>query len=252
MPYFEVLLIATATFIGVLSQRLVGFGVPSFLVPVLLIYFSPPITILIFLLAATTSNFLTIFAHRDKREIVWSVVFRLFIAAVPGLLLGAFVVTHINKSLAQIAVGIFVIVGLSIQEFAFPKPTLPLQISRGINLSGFVAGFLNTSVGVSASALILWFRTHICTPNQVRHNLGVIFVLMNIVSFASIYVTKPQTITAKPFIVYAWLLPVILIGNFIGHLLAKRINPKQFQKTVFVAVVVAGSLSIILGAISLY
>jgi uncharacterized membrane protein YfcA len=243
----EALFIAAAAFAGVLSQRTVGFGVPSFLVPILLVYFSPPVTIIIFLLVATTSNLLTIFAHKDKREIIWPVVTRLFIAALPGLVIGAFIVTRIDKTLMQIIVGLVVILSLGIQEFVFPKPVKPLQVSRGITLSGFIAGFLNSSVGVSASALILWFRTHICSPNQVRHNLGVIFTLMNIVSFTAIYLTKPESLSSKPLMVFAWLLPVVLIANFSGHLLAKRINAKQFERIVFVVIVFNGLLSIVLG-----
>jgi uncharacterized membrane protein YfcA len=246
----EALFIAAATFAGVLSQRLVGFGVPSFLVPILLVYFQPPVAIIIFLLVATASNLLTTFAHKDKREIIWPVVIRLFVAAIPGLIVGAIVVTHINKSLAQIIVGTLVIAGLCIQEFVFPRPVTPLQISRGITLSGLIAGFLNSSVGVSAAALVLWFRTHVCTPNQLRHNLAVIFMLMNVVSFGSIYLTKPSTFNAKPFIIFIDLLPVVLLANFTGHFIAQRIHAKQFGRVVFVAVVMTGLLSIVLGAAS--
>jgi len=245
----EALFIGAAAFSGVLSQRTVGFGVPSFLIPILLVYFSPPTALITFLLVATTSNLLVTFAHKDKREILWPVVLRLFIAAIPGLVIGAIIVNHIDKSLAQIIVGVFVIAGLSIQEFVFPKPTMSLQVSRGITLSGFVAGVLNSSVGVSASALVLWFRTHICTPNQLRHNLAMIFMLMNIVSFISIYATKPSSLTARPFVTFIELLPVIVVGNYTGHLLAKRIDAKQFEKIVFVAIVATGALSIILGII---
>jgi uncharacterized protein len=246
----EVLAIGAATFAGVLSQRVIGFGVPSFLVPVLLIYFKPPIAIVTFLLVATTSNLLVTFAHRDKREIIWPVVFRLFAAALPGLVIGAFVVTHINKAFAQILVGALVIISLSIQEFVFPKPRITLRVSRGINLSGFVAGFLNSSVGVSAMALILWFRTHICTPNQVRHNLAIIFMLMNVMSFLSIYLTRPSSLTIRPFVLFVELLPVALIGNLTGHLIAKHINVRQFEGGVFAAVIATGLLSIILGTMA--
>ena len=244
----EALFIGTAAFAGLLSQRIVGFGVPSFLVPVLLIYFSPPVAILIFLLVGTSSNLMNIFAHRDKREIMWPIIIRLFVAALPGSLLGAFVVTHVaNKSLMQILIGLLVIASLSIQEFVFPKPNIPLRVSKGISMSGFLAGFLNSSFGVSASALILWFRTHICRPNQIRHNLAVIFTLMNLVSFTLIYLNKPEALNAQPFVVFAWLVPVILIGHFLGRLLVKRINAKQFEKVVFVAVITTGLLSIVIG-----
>jgi uncharacterized membrane protein YfcA len=247
----EALFIAAAAFAGALTQRAVGFGVPFFLVPVLLVYFQPPLAIIIFLLVATTSNLLVIFAHKDKKEIIWPVVSRLFITALPGLVAGAFVVTRIDKSILQVIVGTLIILSICIQEFAFPKPSSPLQVSRGINLSGFIAGFLNTSVGVSGAALILWFRAHICKPNQVRHNLAALFMLMNIVSFISIYVAKPTTLSARPLVIFAELLPVVLVGNFAGQLIAGRINKKQFERAIFAIVVATGVMSMVFGVVKL-
>lgn len=243
----EIFFIAAAVFAGTLTQRAIGFGVPFFLVPILLIYFQPPVALMTFLLIATISNILVIFAHREKKEIIWPVVVRLCIAALPGLVAGAFVVTRVDKSILQIIVGVLIVISICVQEFFFPKPSSPLQVSRGIIPTGFIAGFLNTSVGVSATALILWFRTHACRPNEVRHNLATIFMFMNIVSFTSIYLSKPDDFTARPLILFAELLPVALIGNFTGQWLAKRINKKQFEKFIFIIVVATGAMSVIFG-----
>lgn len=243
----EAFFIGLAAFAGTLSQRAVGFGVPLFLVPVLLVYFSAPIALVSFLLIATTSNILVLYAHHDKREIIWPIVWRLFIAAVPGLIIGGYVATHADKTLLQIIVGLAVIVAITIQEFAFLKSTMPLRVSRGISLSGFIAGLLNSSVGVSAPALVLWLRTHRCTPNQIRHNLAVIFMLMNVVSFGAIYVSKPSSLSLKPLYIFGALLPVAVLGNFVGQFVARRISRQQFERIMLAVVIMTGAMSIVLG-----
>jgi len=248
----EALLIAIAVFVGALSQRAVGFGIPLFLVPVLLIYFQPPVAMIIFLLVATASNLLVLFAHKEKKEIIWPIIIRLFIAALPGLIGGAFIVTRIDKSVLQIIVGGLVILSICIQEFVFPKPTSRLGVSRGIAWSGLAAGLLNSTVGVSAPALVLWFRTHICTTNQLRHNLAAIFLLMNVVSFISVCISKPAALSSKPLIIFVISLPVALLGNFAGQFIAQRINKRQFEKIILVVVIATGFMSAALGLINLH
>lgn len=243
----EVLLIVAAAFIGAVSQRTVGLGVAIFLVPIMLIYFSGPAVIMVALLIATVSNLLVIFAHKDKKEIVWPVIIRLFITALPGLIIGAIIVTHINKSLMQIIVGAMVIIGVCIQEFVFPKPTLKLQVSKGINPTGFIVGILNSTVGVTGPVFILWFRTHICTANQIRHNLATIFTFINVVTLVSIYVSKPDVLTAKSLYFAAGLVPVVLAGNFTGQMIVGKINKAQFERILLGVVIATGATSMIFG-----
>ena len=236
---------------GALSQRAVGFGTPVFIVPALLIYFSPPVALIIFLIVACVSNLLVIFAHKEKREIIWPVVLRLIIPALPSLIIGAIIVTHIDKAALQIIVGALVVIAICIQEFVFPKPTSPLKVSKGINLSGLLAGLLNSLAGIAGPALILWFRTHKCTPNQLRHNLAVIFTFMNIVSFTAIYLAKPEAVTTQPVLIAAALLPIILLGNMAGSLVAGRISRQQFETTMLWVVIATGAVSMAIGTVNL-
>jgi uncharacterized membrane protein YfcA len=247
----EAAVIGAATLLGAFSQRVVGFGTPLFIVPALLIYFSPPVTLIIFLIMACVSNLLVIFAHKEKREIVWPIVLRLVVPALPSLIVGALIVTHINKAALQIIIGSLVVVAVLIQEFAFPKPTSPLKVSKGISLSGLIAGLFNSLAGLAGPSLILWFRTHKCTPNQLRHNLATIFTFMNIVSFVSIWVSKPEALTSKPLLIAVALLPIIFIGNFTGSSVARRINRHQFEMIMLWVVIATGAMTVALGAINL-
>jgi uncharacterized membrane protein YfcA len=133
----EVIIIATAALLGLVTQRVLGFGTSSFLVPALIMYVSAPTAVGITLLIGSLMCFVVLYSGRHKWVLSWPVIWRLFIASVPGILLGTYVVTHANKSLLQIILGLIIIISIYIQENAFPKPTRQLRISRGISISGF-------------------------------------------------------------------------------------------------------------------
>jgi uncharacterized protein len=243
----EALVIAAFALIGVITQTVVGFGIAFFLPPVLLAYFSPPVTITIMLGVGTAASMLVLYRERRTNELVWPVILRLFAASVPGLLIGAYIITRIDKAWLQIIIGILIIIGVLIQEYAFPKPTKPLGVSRGMALSGFIGGVMNATAALAAPPLIVWMRTHVTTPNQIRHNLAALFILINGASIIAIHVIKPQSLDSKGLMIFALLLPVIVVGNQIGKVVASRVNLKYYHKIIFVAIVAAGIASIAFG-----
>lgn len=243
----ETIVIVFATLAGVVTQTVIGFGIAFFLVPALLVYFSPPVTVTVMLLVGSALCLMVLWNERRINELSWPIVRRLFIAAIPGILLGAYIVTHINKAWLQIIIGILIVASVIVQAYVFPKPTKPLKISRGITISGFAAGLLNASAAQAAPPMLLWLRSHITTPNQIRHNLAAAMLLMNILSIITIHFLKPASLGTEGLLIFVYLLPIILVGNILGKLLLRRINTKQFHQIIFIAIIVAGVFSVIVG-----
>ncbi|HUC20745.1 MAG TPA: sulfite exporter TauE/SafE family protein, partial [Candidatus Polarisedimenticolaceae bacterium] len=233
--------------LGVIAQTIVGFGIAAFLIPTLFILFNPPIAISIVLLTSSVLCLIILINERHTSGLIWPVVLRLFVAAVPGLILGAYVVTHSNKGILLIAIGVLIIMTAVLQEYAFPQPTKPLAVSKGIIMSGFTAGILNSASATAPAPLVLWMRSHISTPNQIRHNLAAIFLLMNAASVPAIYFFRHSPLSLKGLGVAGLLIPVIIAGYFIGKLLVDRINTDQYKKLVLAAVMLSGVVSIGLG-----
>jgi len=247
----EAAVIALLALAGIIFQTVVGFGVSSFITPVLLVYFNPPIAVTVTLLMATVLCLVVLYSERSHLELSWAIVFRLFIAAVPGLLIGSYIVTRIDKAVLQIIVGLLIILGAVVQEYIFPKPTKQLGVSKGINASGFISGILNASAAQAAPPLVLWMRAHKSRPNQLRHNLAAAFILMNVASIITIHFLKHGSLSAKGFEVFLMLLPLIILGNISGRYLGSKINIKQYHAIVFWAVVIAGVVSALLGLFDL-
>ncbi len=245
------LLIACLALVGLITQRILGFGAGFFLVPVLLANFSPPVTITVTLGVGSVASIILLYQDRSKLELSWSIIWWLLITAVPGLLLGVYVVTHINKAWLQIIAGFLIVVTVLIQQYAFPNPTKKLRADAKLTITGFMSGFLNAAAALAQMPILLWMRAHITTPNQVRHTLAVIFIAMNTFSMVVINLLKPHSLSSKALWICAMLLPIIIVGNVIGARAVNRINIKLYNKLVLVAIIASGLSSVALGIRSL-
>ncbi len=70
---------------------------------------------------------------------------------------------------------------------------------------------------------------------------------MNILSVITIHTLKPDNLTTNGIKIFLWIIPIIIVGNVIGDLVAKKINTKQYQKLIFIAIIGTGVVSITLG-----
>ncbi len=243
----EIFIIALATLLGVITQRVVGFGIGAFVTPIVLIFFEPAPTVVIALLVGTLSCAAIVFDARRRFVLLWPVIFRLLIPSVLGLLLGAYIVTRIDKALLQVVVGIVVIVGILIQQYAFPKPKRALGASRGITLSGFLGGLFNSGAGNGVPPIILWIRRHTSTPEQIRQNLAALFIPMNICSMVTIYVLQPTGFSNQAVTTSLLLVPIIVIGSLIGNRLTKKVNTRQYEKLMVITIILTGIVTAALG-----
>jgi uncharacterized protein len=243
----EISIIALFTFLGVVAQTIVGFGVAALLIPILFLVFDPPTAITIILCVANILCILVLWNERQDLKLDWVVVMRLWTASLPGILLGAYILTHLEKRLLLITIGLLIITTTMIQEYIFPKPVKPLGVSKGITISGFMAGLLTSAATTAPAPLVLWMRQHTATPDQIRHNLAAIFLLMNIASIPVIYWFRNSSLQPKGLLIVIVMIPVIIAGYALGRYAGKRINIRHYRKLVFVAVIFSGIVCLALG-----
>lgn len=248
---FEVLIIGFAVLIGITIQRALGFGSSPIIVPILLAFLNPPVAITAMLLTGSLAFIIFIYSSRKDYRIDKKVISWLFIAALPGLILGSYIVSHIEKAPLQIIIGMLIILSAIIQEFVFPKPNKTLTVSRGIGIAGFGSGLLNSLAAMAFAPALMYFRFHKVSPNQVRQNFAILFLSINFASIAMINLFKPGTLSGEGLKVFILLIPIVFIANLLGKLIAEKINVKQYENAVFAAIILAGVLTIIAGYVSL-
>lgn len=236
---------------GVITQRIVGFGIAAFLAPVALIFFSPPVAIVTTIMVGTLSCALILFQTRKHSLVNIKVVTRILLGAIPGLLIGSYIVTRIDKAPLQIIVGVLVILGVLIQEFLLPKPKRTFGVTKGITISGFLSGLLNATAANGAPPMAMWLRTHKISPEQLIQNIAAMFLCVNLCSLTAIHFQKPETYSSDVFINIAFLVPVVFLGNSIGNRLRKRVKVKLYEILIVSIIILTGSVSVVLGVINL-
>jgi uncharacterized membrane protein YfcA len=220
-------------------------------VPALIMYVSAPTAVGITLLIGSLMCFVVLYSGRHKWVLSWPVIWRLFIASVPGILLGTYVVTHANKSLLQIILGLIIIISIYIQENAFPKPTRQLRISRGISISGFCAGLLGAIAAQAPPPLLLYLRSYIITPEQIRQTMSVFFLLMNLINIPALVILKPGSLNQEALLITVLLVPVAIIATLLGGVISKKLNTKQYHRVIYIAINATAISTIALGVIGL-
>ncbi len=243
----EILVITLVALTAIILRTVTGFGLGSFLTPILLLYFSVPVSVITVLVLGNILGLLTLFSEKRTRQVAWPVVRRLLITAVPGTVAGAYLAAQIDKAALQIIVGILVIASVLIQEYAFPKPTKQLGVTRGINIVGFLTGALTAGAALAIPPLIVWLRSHRVSAHQMRDNLSAIFFFINIASIIAILFAVRPDYQSRDILLLILLLPLTLLGYVIGKILVGRIDPRKYHKLSFYIVILIGLGSILAG-----
>lgn len=239
----ETIVIALIVLVGVMTQTVLGFGSALFIVPVMLAFFSAPVSVTVALLVGSVVCALVLFGEWKKTQVRWPVVLWLFVTAVPGLLLGAYLVSHTDKAILQIIIGLLIIASIVVQEYVFPKPTRKFGITKGIRVTGFLSGLGNAAAAMAGPPLVIWMRSHKIKPDVLRHNISAVALLMNLASLVLIQAFSTTGFERQGFMVFVQLIPAVIAGYFVGRSLTTELtaaSTKIYHKVVFVGVVVAG------------
>jgi uncharacterized membrane protein YfcA len=244
---FEAIIILIFALIGVITQRIVGFGIAPFLAPVLLIFYEPAVAVVTTILVGTLSCLIILFRSRHNFMVIPKIVLNIVLGAIPGLVIGAYIVTRVDKAPLQIVTGMVVISAVLIQEYVMPKPTRTLHDTKWSGVSGFTSGLLNATAANGAPPMALWMRTHIVTPEQIRQNLAAMFIFVNTCSLTTIYLMDSASFNTQVFNTFALIVPSVIAGNYIGSYLNTRINIKLYEKLITATIMLTGAVSIALG-----
>lgn len=185
MTGLELVAVALAALVGSAAQSAIGFGVALPLAPVLFAIAEPADALLLVLIGALGHNLLVLATrhrHLDLRRVDIAV---LVAAALPGLLVGALLVTRVPKPALQFTIGaaIAVAVALRLHE---PRPVSKRPPPAAGVPVGMLAGVLTTTVGINGPPLVVWLRARGAAFEQLRDTLAVIFLILNVIAIPSV------------------------------------------------------------------
>ncbi len=252
MTFMELSTIAIAGFLSAIIKNGVGIGSGIFLLPVLSLVFPAKIALGIGAPIMLGSDIIGLRNYwkewASTRELLW-----LLVPAVPGLLLGTWLLPIIPGHAFRMGVGIF---GMTYaMGMLFPRSHIVTAFTRllprprpGIErYSAVFYGMLGGIATVMCHAGGLVWSLHLLSTQKNRR----VFVGTIVLSFAitNIYKTaayvKIGILDTQTLLIAILSLPAIYIGSWAGNILNKKANHQIFRMSVLVAIFIVSLLLIL-------
>lgn len=245
MSPLEILSLTLAAIVGSAAQTTTGFGVALPIAPLAFALLSPADAVITVATASLMHNLLVLATRHQRLAIRAGDGALLIAAALPGLVLGALIVSRAPKAPMQLAVGLAILLAVL---FRLHEPgRLPALATRlaGVPV-GLLAGALTTTVGINGPPLVIWLRARHATLTQLRDTLAIIFLALNLAAIPSI-AAHGGTIPAE-------ILPALAAGLITGHTLGlqahQRLPTRALDRALIAILITVASASIFAGAIT--
>ena len=230
-------LAAVAALVGAAVQSATGFGFALVLSPALFAVMEPTEAVTALLLLGVVLNLLVLVEGHDAR---WSLVPPLILPAVPGLALGALLLSALSREPLQIGVGVAVIAAALWQlRHRGVARRVPAAVA------GLTSGVLTTSISISGPPLVLWLEAQELHPAEFRATLAALFLALNLLGGAVLLGIEGSG--AVDLGELAPLLGLVLIGYALGAFAFRRLDQRRFATVVIALVICTGVASVLAG-----
>ena len=238
--------LALAALVGSAAQSATGFGVALTVSPVSFALLKPADAVLTVAAASLAQNVLVLLTRRRRLDLRLADAALLVAAAIPGLLLGALIISHVSKPPMQLAVGLAILAAVLFRLHQ-PGRLKALQPRPAGAPVGLLAGILTTTVGINGPPMVIWLRARGATLTQLRDTLAIIFLTLNLAAIPSL-TTRGGSIPA------AAILPTaagLLLGHALGLAAHNRVPANKLDRALEAVLTAAAAASIIGAATAL-
>ncbi|MDC0335939.1 sulfite exporter TauE/SafE family protein [Pseudodesulfovibrio sp.] len=236
---FETIAIAAIVVIAGFLQGLTGFGFGLIALPLLGLFIPIKTVIpLIVMLGFCLTLTLTI---QLRRSIRFRNMIMLFIATVPGIPLGVYLLKHLSAQPLSLALGALMISFTSYQLMVKPTPR-PLGLPWTLT-AGFLSGILGGSIGAGGPPVIIYSTMQPWSKDESKATLTFFFFVSTIVILANHAVSG--LITGEVTTYFLTSLPALGVGIFLGTIAYKYISDQGYRKLALVLVFLLGCMMII-------
>src|SRR3989338_2314301 len=226
MPDLNIMLLIGAILLfGYVIKGFTGFGGAAFTLPVMILFMDVKFVVPFTLLSTLTSNII-IWARSRKhvdRSIIWPLIAGYLIGIVPGV----FLLKNVDSEWIVRALGI-VIVAYGLNSLVAGSKGLNIKVRKETSVCvGALSGLLAGSTGVGMPPTIMYLTGKL-NKSVLRATAVAVFIPAGIFRFASYLFTGLYT--ADIFCLYIYLLPVMLLGIYIGDKMHFKVDEERFTK----------------------
>jgi hypothetical protein len=235
----ELAALALAALVGSAAQSATGFGVALPVSPVAFALLNPADAVLTVEAVGLAQTVLVLLTRHRRLDVRLADAVLVVGAAIPGVLLGALIITHVSKPPMQLVVGIAILAAVLFRIHEPGRVTVLGRRSTGAPV-GLLAGILTTTVGINGPPLAIWLRARGVTLSQLRDTLAVIFLTLSLVAIPSLS-TRGGSIPVAAIVPLA---AGLLVGHVLGITAHERISAGKLERALVILLTAAAAASI--------
>ena len=230
------LVVLAASFLGGVT----GFGYSLVATPLLLLLGFPlPFVVTANLALACVTR--TSVAYRFRSDLRPGRAAGLIAGSVPGLWLGAVVLTTVDESTIKLGAGLVVMAAAVLLWRAVSAPP-PRPLPGAPVAAGFAGGLLGAATSLNGVAPVLLLARDNAAPRSVLADLALYFVASNAIGLAILFAEGALESEAL-FPAFLLWLPGSLVGNWAGTVIGPRLPEAAFRRLTLAIVFIAGAVT---------
>lgn len=230
-----------ASFIILLAaivQGATSFGFSLLALPLLGLLFELKVVVPTLVLFSIVLNIIILVKLKMKPHLKEIGLLALF--AVICIPIGVQLLIVVNESTLKLSVSILLII---ISTIMISGVKLNIKNKKvAYIITGILSGILNGAVSLSGPPVVVLLANDDKNKNEFRSNLTFLFVILNIVTIA-LYL-KRGLFENPELVNMIYLLPVMVIGTFLGIHLGNKIDDAKFKKLVLVLLLIMGIVNL--------
>jgi uncharacterized protein len=165
----------------------------------------------------------------------------LIVGSVPGLWLGAVLLTTVDDSTLKLGAGL-VVMGAAVLLWRAVTEPPPRELPGAPIAAGFAGGFLGAATSLNGVAPVLLLARDKAAPRSVLADLALYFVASNAIGLAVLLAEGALDADAL-FPAFLLWLPGSLAGNWAGTVVGPRLPETGFRRLTLAIVFLAGAVT---------
>lgn len=218
-----IVLITILTVMASAVGTMTGFGTSTIMVPILLLVYPAPQTILFVCIIHWFGNLWKLLLFR--RGLRWKLVLYFGVPGIAAAYLGASLMFNISPGVLSRVLGGFMVVYV---VFLFLKGSFMVKQSTATSIcGGALSGFLAGIFGIGGAVRSMFLSAFNLPKEVYIATAGAIAIVVDTTRLTT-YIADGAHLEMEPLLL--WMMPLFIVASFIGAQIAKRIVYKIPQK----------------------
>lgn len=233
-------------FVGGFINGVAGFGAAMIAMPLVAPLMDLSIAVPSCTLIVLTLNFQVGWTFRKYIE--WRYIKRIFIGAIPGVILSIYVLEYVSETYLKAGMGAFIALYALWSLYIERERDSQRVIKKAWGyLSGILSSSLGMAFGFNGPPLAAYIAYSGCNAKSVKGTIGAGFIITGVFIVSAKVIIGEMT--DKVIFTYLAATPAVLLGSKLGIWISSYLNEYSYRKLLFISLAAMG-VSIVWSALN--